>query len=165
MTMKPMAPGTTPTSDLSSAIAVHKFVRVAGSDLRSKLTATGSLGDWEPFAASWANLGPDTYMADGGRYRRRRHAVFAAHDIGAITRAAHQPHYQSLDHNNLNGGVERWFEPVWDRERLNDITKHFATAFLNQSLLGDKNAGQYLQSNLFGFLPRTTIGIKLETAK
>jgi predicted dienelactone hydrolase len=60
---------------------------------------------------------------------------------------------------------ERWFEPVWDRERLNDITKHFATAFLNQSLLGDKNAGQYLQSNLFGFLPRTTIGVKLETAK
>lgn len=60
---------------------------------------------------------------------------------------------------------ERWFEPVWDRERLNDITKHFATAFLNQSLMGDKNAGQYLQSNLFGFLPRTTIGIKLETVK
>ena len=60
---------------------------------------------------------------------------------------------------------ERWFEPVWDRERLNDITKHFATAFLYQSLLGDKTAGQYLQSNLFGFLPRTTISVKLETGK
>src|SRR5262249_59585418 len=31
---------------------------------------------------------------------------------GAIARAAHQPHYQSLDYNVLNGGVERWFEPI-----------------------------------------------------
>jgi predicted dienelactone hydrolase len=60
---------------------------------------------------------------------------------------------------------ERWFEPVWDKERLNDITKHFATAFLNQSLFQDKTAAQYLQSNLFGFLPRTTLGIKLELGK
>jgi predicted dienelactone hydrolase len=60
---------------------------------------------------------------------------------------------------------ERWFEPVWDRERLNDITKHFATAFLNQSLKQDGSAAQYLQTNLFGFLPRTTLGIKLEFGK
>jgi predicted dienelactone hydrolase len=60
---------------------------------------------------------------------------------------------------------ERWFEPVWDRERLNDITKHFATAFLNQSLNKDDSSTQYLQSNLFGFLPRTTLGVKLETGK
>ena len=51
-------------------------------------------------------------MADGGRYRRRRHAVFMARDQGAITRAAHQPHYQSRHYNTLNGGIERWFEPV-----------------------------------------------------
>jgi predicted dienelactone hydrolase len=57
---------------------------------------------------------------------------------------------------------ERWFEPVWDRERLNDITKHYATAFLNQSLKQDASAAQYLQSNLHGFLPRTTLGIRLE---
>ena len=107
-----MAHQSATTSDLSSAIAARKFVRVAGSDMAGKLSAIGSLGDWENFSSSWANLGPDTYMADGGRYRRRRHAVFTAHDQGAIARASHQPHYQSLDHNNLNGGVERWFEPV-----------------------------------------------------
>jgi hypothetical protein len=27
-------------------------------------------------------------------------------------RKPHQPHYQSRDYNPLNGGVERWFEPV-----------------------------------------------------
>jgi predicted dienelactone hydrolase len=57
---------------------------------------------------------------------------------------------------------ERWFEPVWDMERLNDITKHFATAFLSQSLYQDKTVTPYLQSDLNGFLPRTTLGIKLE---
>jgi predicted dienelactone hydrolase len=57
---------------------------------------------------------------------------------------------------------ERWFEPVWDQERLHDITKHFATAFFNQSLNQDASAAQFLQSDLHGFLPRTTLGIKLE---
>lgn len=53
----------------------------------------------------------DTYMADGGSYRRRRHGVF---DVGArsIMPVPGQPHYQSRDHNRLNGGVERWFAPL-----------------------------------------------------
>jgi hypothetical protein len=50
-------------------------------------------------------------MADGGRYRRRRFAVYAA-GADAIVRAPHQPHYQSRDYNRLNGGVERWFDPI-----------------------------------------------------
>src|SRR5262249_25912078 len=37
--------------------------------------------------------------------------VFRAAPTG-ITRKPHQPHYQSRDYNTLNGGVERWFEPV-----------------------------------------------------
>ena len=32
----------------------------------------------------------------------------------AIARKPHQPHYQSRDYNPLNGGIERWFEPVTD---------------------------------------------------
>ena len=27
-------------------------------------------------------------------------------------RKPHQPHYQSRDYNQLNGGIERWFEPI-----------------------------------------------------
>jgi hypothetical protein len=51
-------------------------------------------------------------MADGGRYRRRRHAVYTAAANGAIERAPHQAHYQSRDYNALNGGIARWFEPI-----------------------------------------------------
>ncbi len=71
----------------------------------------GKLADWDAFAASWNGMGRDEYMADGGRYRRRRHAAFVAGPDG-IRRAAHQPHYQSRAYNQLNGGVARWFEPT-----------------------------------------------------
>jgi len=69
--------------------------------------------DWQRFASSWNNLLLDTYLPEGHRYRRRRHATLSA---GAgQTRARiepHQPHYQSLDYNPLAGGIERWFEPI-----------------------------------------------------
>src|SRR5437764_1014219 len=72
---------------------------------------TAGLSDWDGFAASWDDLGVDAFMADGGRYRRRRFAALRAGPDG-ISRKPHQPHYQSRDYNPLNGGIERWFEPV-----------------------------------------------------
>jgi hypothetical protein len=71
---------------------------------------TAALAHWAAFAASWNHLGVDTYMADGGRYRRRRFAAFAV-AASTVVRKPHQPHYQSRDYNALNGGIERWFEP------------------------------------------------------
>jgi hypothetical protein len=53
-------------------------------------------------------------MADGGRYRRRRHAVFADSSDGPIRREPHQPHIQGVEYNPLHGGIERWFEPIVD---------------------------------------------------
>ena len=63
---------------------------------------------WRHFASGWNAMPVDTYMADGGAYRRRRYGVF---EIGSrsIAAAGAQPHYQSRVHNRLNGGVERWF--------------------------------------------------------
>ncbi len=87
------------------------FAFEAAAAMRPLLAAEGSLSDWGAFAASWNDLGPDTYMADGGRYRKRRHAVFAVNADGVVRQPA-QPHYQSRDYNTLNGGIERWFEPV-----------------------------------------------------
>jgi hypothetical protein len=102
------------TEPLPSAIAVNGYAFVHADEMRALLSRAGTLADWPAFAASWHDLGMDRYMADGGRYRRRRHAVFAASPGGAIVRSSHQPHYQSRDYNPLNGGVERWFEPVTD---------------------------------------------------
>jgi hypothetical protein len=109
----------------------HSFLR--GTELRPLLEAQGQLNDWDAFAASWGEMPLDTYMADGGRYRRRRHAVFAVTSDGDIARQTHQPHYQSIDYNTLNGGVERWFEPITDAagdsESLHSILRFCSATF------------------------------------
>jgi hypothetical protein len=100
--------------DLRTAIEQSGFTFVEGTAMRSMLVPCGSLDDWDEFAHSWNRLELDTYMADGGRYRRRRHATFSAPASGTIVRKPHAPHYQSLDYNPIHGGIERWFEPVED---------------------------------------------------
>lgn len=101
----------TPTDSIARA----GFVRLHPAEARALFEACGSLEDWDAFSASWNRLPHDGYMADGGRYRRRRHATFAISRSGEIERRPHQPHYQSRDYNPLNGGVVRWFEPIEER--------------------------------------------------
>jgi hypothetical protein len=95
---------------IADTIRHHGFAFVEAPEMRALLGEV-ELCDWDSFAASWNDLGVDTYMADGGRYRRRRFACYRATPAGFL-RKAHQPHYQSSDYNPLNGGLERWFEPV-----------------------------------------------------
>jgi len=98
---------------LAALMAAEGFAYVRAPAMRALLERHGSLADWDAFAASWDDLGLDTYMADGGRYRKRRHAAFGvAAGQAEIVRKPHQPHYQSRDYNPLNGGIERWFAPV-----------------------------------------------------
>ena len=104
---------------VNAALVRDGFVFVTGETMRAQLSAIGPLTDWVAFAASWDDLALDTYLADYGRYRRRRHAVFrvtrARTGAAAIARAAHQPHFQSREYNALQGGIERWFRA--DRTR------------------------------------------------
>lgn len=99
------------STNIQVAQAVRKtgFVFVPAADMSQMLGLQPA--DFAPFAATWEALGPDLFMADGGRYRKRRHAVFTVRE-GELSRQAHQPHYQSRDYNTLNGGVQRWFDPV-----------------------------------------------------
>ncbi len=74
------------------------------------------------FAASWDGLEIDSFMADGGRYRRRRHANFTALRGQAPRRGLHRPHFQASVHNSLNGGLDRWFAPILDATLANPTT-------------------------------------------
>jgi hypothetical protein len=96
---------------LADQIRDSGFTFVKAPEMRRLLEQQAPLRDWAAFAESWNDLGRDTYMADGGRYRKRRHGVFRV-SADAIARQPAQPHYQSRDYNTLNGGIERWFEPV-----------------------------------------------------
>ena len=77
------------------------FAQLAGIDL-------AQLNDFKP---QWNRLPPDTYLKDGGRYRRRRHSCFVV-DGGQVTQVAHRPHWQPVEYNALHGGMQRWFEPM-----------------------------------------------------
>ena len=95
-----------------SRLHADGYVFLPAAAMRAQLETVGPLSDWDLFSASWDDLGLDRYMADHGRYRRRRHAVYAAEANGPIQRGAHRAHFQSVDYNPLNGGIERWFDPV-----------------------------------------------------
>ncbi|EIM02516.1 2OG-Fe dioxygenase family protein [Rhodanobacter denitrificans] len=99
------------TSALHTRLQRDGFAFVTADIMRDLLQAQ-ALTDWPAFAASWNELAPDTYLAASGRHRRRRHATFSADADGGIRREAHQPHYQSLKYNPLQGDIQRWFEPV-----------------------------------------------------
>ncbi|RUL71094.1 2OG-Fe dioxygenase family protein [Dyella choica] len=94
------------------------------------LRASGDLSDWNAFAASWNQLGPDPYLAATGRQRRRRHATYTATPNDGVELAPHQPHYQSLLYNRLQGDIERWFEPV-DSAMANGKSLRTILAFCN----------------------------------
>jgi len=53
---------------LSQAISDAGFA-FAPAQLFGRLLSADAQGEWSSFAASWNDLGVDTYMADGGRYR------------------------------------------------------------------------------------------------
>lgn len=107
---------TDPDHQASSAGALRDLLRGDGFAFATHRAMESLLGagmaDWAAFADSWNDLGPDDYLAAKGRHRKRRHAVFAVGAEGTFERQPHQPHYQSVDYNTLQGGIERWFEPV-----------------------------------------------------
>jgi hypothetical protein len=125
-------PDTTPRDilarDIAEALRDTGFRRVAPAETDA-LLGPGAVAGWEPFADSWNDLGLDRFMADGGRYRRRRFAAFSASPAGVV-RKPHQPHYQSRDYNGLNGGVQRWFEPVLDTVAGHPVTQELLRAGL-----------------------------------
>ena len=107
-------PGSAAVAALHAAVAGRGFARVPGAAVAALLGPEAETA-LDEFASSWERLEPDAFMADGGRYRRRRHANFAVRrGVPGHARGPHRPHFQEVVHNGLNGGVERWFAPVED---------------------------------------------------
>ena len=69
------------------------------------------LADLLALQTEWADLPPDTWLKDGGRYRRRRHSCFVL-DEASLHQAPHRAHWQPVEYNALHGGMQRWFEPM-----------------------------------------------------
>ena len=104
-------------NEIAARLAAEDFLFIESRsvvELLSALTGT-EIGADQAFLDSWNGLEEDRYMADGGKYRKRRHAVYAIQAPGEPARLMpYQPHYQTLDYNPLNGGVARYFAPILD---------------------------------------------------
>jgi hypothetical protein len=109
-------PYTNPASSdtVAQALADKGFALLPANDVAdlSGCTATSL----EALRASWHKLAPDTYLKDGGKYRKRRHASYViggpSDTATEVTLAPHRPHWQPVEYNALHGGMQRWFEPI-----------------------------------------------------
>lgn len=131
------------------ALAADGFVRFEGARTLDLLGPEAAAG-WKAFADSWNDLPLDGFMADGGRYRRRRFAAFAV-SPEAVERKPHQPHWQSRDYNPLNGGVQRWFEPVTEAIADHPVTRGVIAAGLDlfHALTVDPPAAWHVELHQF----------------
>ena len=102
-------------TEIQDTLGAKDFIYLKSTrviDLLSGIAGT-RIGNDQLFLDSWNSLEEDQYMADGGRYRKRRHAIFATHgSIGAPVLMPYQPHYQTLAYNSMNGGIARYFAPI-----------------------------------------------------
>lgn len=104
-----LAPAFAAADQLSAQLRAHGFAALAPNSVCS--LAGVRLEQLQALAPSWDDLAIDTYLKDGGRYRRRRHSCFIV-DGGAVTQTPHRAHWQPVEYNALHGGMTRWFEPM-----------------------------------------------------
>src|SRR5262249_15675661 len=88
-------------------------LRERGFAIVAAESAAGTIPSPARWLESWNRLPPDPHLADGGKYRFRRHASF----IQTIAPAAlldvpYRPHWQPKAFNKLHGGSHRAFEPI-----------------------------------------------------
>jgi len=109
---------TMPTSHLPPTLSPPELAPALREVGHGLLTPPGlaqtvgvDLGELMALTPHWADLPPDAYLRDGGRYRRRRHACGVV-EGGRWQPVAHRAHWQPLEYNALHGGIERWFEPM-----------------------------------------------------
>jgi hypothetical protein len=105
---------TPPYSPLPAALTQLRergYALLAPSDVAQ--LARSTLADLQALQPSWNDLVDDSYLKDGGRYRKRRHSCMTLR-AGSLQAVAHRAHWQPVEYNALHGGMQRWFEPMTD---------------------------------------------------
>ncbi len=103
------APVLTPPYQLTDRLRASGYAVLDAADVARWSGAR--LEGLRALIASWDRLAPDTYLRDGGRYRRRRHGSCVIEGDG-VRPVPHRAHWQPVSYNALHGGMERWFEPI-----------------------------------------------------
>ncbi len=109
MPLSVLEPPFTPPQRLSDALREQGYGVLTPDALTSLIDTP--LSSLAALRADWNELPPDTFLKDGGRYRRRRHSCFVV-EPPQVRQVPHRAHYQPLEYNALHGGMLRMFEPV-----------------------------------------------------
>lgn len=105
------APSVIALSEARRSLNEQGFAFVPGAIAATALNVQAQAS--ADFVQSWEHLSLDTYLADGGKYRLRRHASLTQDfEPPALAEVAYRPHWQPKGYNHLHGGVFRHFEPV-----------------------------------------------------
>ena len=71
--------------------------------------------EWLSLSIDYADLPPDEFLPDGGRYRFRRYGRFYfLPSTEELLRLPHQDYFQDTDINQVTGGIVRKFAPLRD---------------------------------------------------
>ncbi len=109
MSQAPFAATITPPGQAVNALAGQGHAELDPPGFAA-LTSS-RLAELDALRPSWNDLPADTYLRDGGHYRRRRHSCFVVQGE-SVEQVAHRAHWQPLEYNALHGGLERRFEPI-----------------------------------------------------
>lgn len=90
--------------------------------------ANCSLNELQVLSSHWHDMPHDSYLKDGGRYRRRLHSCFE-YENEKLSQVPHRAHWQPLDFNALHGGMERWFSPLHEHTVASTAWSRLLTAF------------------------------------
>jgi hypothetical protein len=95
-------------------IAAQGFAFVQGVDAAGALElGSADSADTATFLASWQRLELDMFLADGGKYRLRRHdSLIQTFDPPALSPVPYRPHWQPKQYNTLHGGIFRTFAQI-----------------------------------------------------
>jgi len=99
-------------ADAARELRERGFAIVSAPAVSAAIPAAATSADGA-LLRSWDDLPADPHLADGGKYRFRRHASF----VQTITPAAlsdvpYRPHWQPKAFNKLHGGIHRDFAPI-----------------------------------------------------
>jgi hypothetical protein len=106
--MQSFAPPLCPADETDARLRARGLAVLSREALEHLTETPLPLEHWAPF---WNALPPDTYLRDGGHYRRRRHGCFVV-EGARVTPVPHRAHWQPVAYNALHGGIERHFEAL-----------------------------------------------------
>ncbi|QIL73185.1 2OG-Fe dioxygenase family protein [Diaphorobacter sp. HDW4B] len=134
------SPPYSPADQVANQLRDRGFAVLQPSDVANWIGCP--LDELQALSGGWADLPPDEFLKDGGRYRRRRHSCFVVQG-SEYEQVPHRAHWQPVEYNALHGGMQRWFAPMLDETVAHEVWPKMmrALAQLTQdAIVRDKSA-------------------------